>query len=312
MNEMNLTDIISAVSAEFLSLTLTVLPYFVVGILVGALLETFTSKDFAARRIGDGFSGVIKATFLGAFLPGCACATIPMARGLKATGAKLGVVSAFIMVSPLLSPHTLILNYGMLGLRFTIARVIASLVAAIALGLAFNFFERQRFAGLVSDTDSSGSNSGASNCDDDCACATGSDTADKVGFWFSAKAITLELGKYFVLGIFIASVLSALIPADAIAEYIGSSGVWAYASAVAVGIPLYVCEGEEIPIALSLLKLGLGPGPTFTFLLGSVGTCIPTIIMAQKIIGRRPMVVYIIFWIVFAVTAGILFEALGA
>ncbi len=309
---MNLTDLIKSISTEFISLTLIVLPYFVIGILVGALLETFTNKDFAARRIGSGFSGVVKATLLGAFLPGCACATIPMARGLKATGAKLGVVSAFIMVSPLLSPHTLLLNYGLLGLRFTVARVVFSLAAAMILGLAFNYFENKRIAGFGSDVDSDISGADVSDCDDDCACDTNDNASGLAKFWSSVKSITLELGKYFVLGLLIASALSALIPEDAIAEYIGSSGIWAYASAVTVGIPLYVCEGEEIPIAVSLLKLGLGAGPTFAFLLGSVGTCIPTIIMAQKIIGRRPMVVYLLFWIVFATVAGILFQAFGA
>lgn len=35
-----------------------------------------------------------------------------------------------------------------------------------------------------------------------------------------------------------------------------------------------------MPLTYALLKLGLGPGLAFTFLLGSVGTCIPTVIMA--------------------------------
>lgn len=302
---MNLTDFIIAVAGEFISLTVTVIPYFMIGVIVGALLETYMTRFPASKRIGNGTSGVIKATFLGAILPGCACATIPMARGLKATGAQLGVVSAFIMVSPLLSPHTLILNYGMLGLRFTVARVIASLSAAVILGMAFNFFEQKRLAGFVTMAERNNSGDESSCSGDACGC----ETETKVSFWRSIKSIILELGKYFVLGILIASILSALIPEGAIAEYIGTSGVWAYASAVGIGIPLYVCEGEEIPIALSLLNLGLGPGPTFAFLLGSVGTCIPTIIMAQKVIGRRPMILYVLFWIMFAVISGLLFQA---
>ena len=294
---------ISATTDEFVSLTLTVIPYFAIGVIVGALLATYTPKDFASKRIGDGVGGVIKATLLGALLPGCACATIPMARGLKETGAKLGVVSAFIMVSPLLSPHTLILNYGMLGTSFTVARIAASLAAALMLGLALNFLERRRFAGFVADM--APESSALSSCSDNLNIC---ETEVKVSFWTSARNISLELGKYFALGLLIASILSALIPDGAIGAYIGSSGFWAYASAVAVGIPLYVCEGEEIPITLSLLKLGLGPGPAFSFLLGSVGTCIPTIIMAQKIIGKRPVAVYVISWIVFAVGFGLLFQ----
>ena len=99
-----------------------------------------------------------------------------------------------------------------------------------------------------------------------------------------------------------------LIPESLIPEYVGSSGIYAYGSAVLFGIPFYVCEGEEIPITLALLKLGLGPGPSFSFLLGAVGTCIPTMIMAQKIIGKRPTLFYIIFWILFAILSGVLFQ----
>ena len=297
-------ELIIATADEFVSLTLTVIPYFAIGVIVGALLATYTPKDFASKRIGDGVSGVIKATLLGALLPGCACATIPMARGLKETGAKLGVVSAFIMVSPLLSPHTLILNYGMLGTSFTVARVVASLAAALMLGLALNYLERKRFTGFVTNKTPESSAAVSSCSDDSCV----SETEVNVSFWTSAKNITLELGKYFALGLLIASALSALVPEGALGKYIGASGVWAYASAVAVGIPLYVCEGEEIPITLSLLKLGLGPGPALSFLLGSVGTCIPTIIMAQKIIGKRPVLLYVISWVVFAVGFGLLFQ----
>ena len=161
-----MVEFISAVFSEFVSLTITVLPYFMIGVLVGALLETYMSRFSVSKGIGDGSSGVIKATLLGAILPGCACATIPMARGLKATGVSIGVVSAFIMVSPLLSPHTLVLNYGMLGWRFTVARVVASLAGAIILGLTFNYFEKKRLAGFVTEAASD------NLADDSCGCET--------------------------------------------------------------------------------------------------------------------------------------------
>ena len=71
---------------------------------------------------------------------------------------------------------------------------------------------------------------------------------EKPRFWRSFVQITRNLGKYFILGMLIASVLTIFIPEEAIPQYIGSSGIFAYAVAVLVGIPLYVCEGEEIPI----------------------------------------------------------------
>ncbi len=108
----------------------------------------------------------------------------------------------------------------------------------------------------------------------------------------------------------IAAALSALLPEEAIPGFLGgSSGFWAYVLAALVGIPLYVCEGEEVPITYALVERGLGPGPALTFLLGSVGTCVPTMFMARNIIGRRATVFYIVIWFVFAIVSGILLQA---
>jgi hypothetical protein len=38
-----------------------------------------------------------------------------------------------------------------------------------------------------------------------------------------------------------------------------------------------------VPLTVGLLAAGLGPGPSLTFLLGSVGTCVPTLLMSRGI-----------------------------
>jgi uncharacterized membrane protein YraQ (UPF0718 family) len=284
---------------EFISLTLTVIPFFILGSVFGAFLKVHLKPNFAFKYLNRGTSSVINASILGAILPGCACATMPMAEGLKEKGAKLGTTTAFIMVSPLLSPQTVILTYALLGLKFTIARIVFSFAGAIILGIAFNYFEGRKLRGFHMPSESLNSK---------CGCCPPEFEDKKAGFLKSFIEIAKNLGKYFVLGMFIASVFTVLIPQGAIPKYIGSSGAFAYLVAVLVGIPVYICEGEEIPLTLTLLKLGLGGGPAFSFLLGSVGTCIPTMIMAQKIIGRRPVIFYIIYWFIFAVASGLIFS----
>lgn len=284
---------------EFISLTLRVFPYFILGTTFGALLKTYLKPDFAFRYLNRGTSSVINASVLGAVLPGCSCATIPMAEGLKEKGARLGTITAFIMVSPLLSPQTVVLTFAMLGWRFTIARVIFSLTGAVILGIMFNYFKKLKLKGFVTFSKSLDTEGKTSPpiCE-----------VEKTGFWRSLIDIIKNLGRYFILGMFIASLLTVLVPEEAIPRYIGSSGVFAYLVAVLVGIPIYICEGEEIPITLALLKLGLGKGPAFSFLLGSVGTCIPTMLMAQKVIGKRQVLIYVIYWFIFAVASGLIFS----
>ena len=289
----------SHILKEFFHLIIAVAPYFFLGAVFGALTEVYVKPELALKYLNRGVRSVVTASLLGAVLPGCSCATMPMASTLKSKGASLGTISAFILVSPLISPHILILTYAMLGLRFALARIIFSLAAAITLGLFFNYLERKRIKGFVL----------GAHDPDACDCASClSESGKKPTFLISLLKIIKELGKYFIVGVFIASLLTVLIPEEAIPAYIGAEGIFAYATAVIVGIPLYVCEGEEIPITLALLKLGLGPGPAFTFLLGAVGTCIPTIIMAQKVIGKKPTLFYVIAWVIFALGSGLLFS----
>lgn len=116
---------------------------------------------------------------------------------------------------------------------------------------------------------------------------------------------------YFLIGMLAAAVLSALVPEDAAPSLLGDAGgLSAFALAAAVGIPLYVCEGEEVPLTVGLLAAGLGPGPSLTFLLGSVGTCVPTLLMSRGILGERATACYLAFWIVFAIGVGAVYQAL--
>ncbi len=287
----------------FFSLTLIVLPWFILGAVFGAFLERYLNPDLAKRFLGKGIFSIFNASILGAILPGCSCATVPMANGLKESGSSLATVTAFIMVSPLLSPHTLILNYGMLGWQFTVARIAFSLAGSILLGVIVMFLTSRGIKGFIpAKTNETGTAS--CTCDDDCGCTD----ASRKSFWRSLMDILKNLGKYFLLGMLLASLMTTFVPEEAIPKYIGTSGPLAYLTAIVVGIPLYVCEGEEIPITLALRNLGLGFGPSFAFLLGSVGTCIPTLMMAPKVIGKRTTILYLIYWLFFALGAGLLFN----
>jgi uncharacterized membrane protein YraQ (UPF0718 family) len=129
--------------------------------------------------------------------------------------------------------------------------------------------------------------------------------------WRNSAGILREVSPYFLLGMVVAAVLAAAVPENAVPELLGgSSGIGAFALAAVVGIPLYVCEGEEVPLTYGLIGTGLGPGPAFTFLMGSVGTCVPTILMSRGIIGRRATLFYVGFWILFAIAAGLAFAAI--
>ena len=105
---------------------------------------------------------------------------------------------------------------------------------------------------------------GSDDDEDSCGCSEScaSESPQKPTFRRSLWEVVRDTSPYFLLGMLIAALLVTLVPEDAVPRLLGSSsGVWAYALAVVVGIPLYVCEGEEVPLTLALLAVGLGTGP---------------------------------------------------
>ncbi|MBT5954687.1 hypothetical protein HOG98_08200 [bacterium] len=287
---------IKLVFTEFTHMVIEILPFFIGAVVLSSLLETKINSEKLLSPFIKGKFAVIWTCILGGLLPGCACATVPLAKSLKSKNAGLGVTACFLMVAPLLGPHTIILCYGLLGLKFTVWRIITALIGGIVMGYLFSYLESRKMLSMPETTHTTCTKSNCSN-----------PACHHPKFWEVTWKTTRTLGLYFLIGLFIASALTVLIPKDMIPSYIGT-GPLAYLIAALVGIPVYVCEGEEIPITRALLNLGLGAGPAFTFMMGAVGTCIPTILMAKKIIGNKPVMLYVAIWFAFATLSGYFFS----
>jgi uncharacterized protein len=293
---------------EFAALSLEVLPFLLLGAAVGAALEALVPARWPARLFGrQARASLPTAVLAGAALPGCSCATMPLAAGLAAGGGvRTGTLAAFIFASPLLSPITVALTWAMLGWEMTLARTIAAVAGALLLGAALHRLEARVAAGPR--TPLMPIAGGSPECNSACCGEPGGGPSRARLFAASLRRILRTILPYFALGMAIAAAITALMPEEAIAGALGgSSGLAVYLLAAIVAIPMYVCEGEEVPITYALVGHGLGQGPALTFLLGSVGTCVPTMLMSQRLIGRRATALYAAFWLPFAIGAGALF-----
>lgn len=281
----------------FLHLLLEAVPLFILGAVLGAGLEAWLKPGWIERWIGSGHRSVATAALAGAVLPGCAMSTMPLAQSLRRRGAALGTLTAFIMIAPILSPHTIFLTATLVSVPMAIGRVVLSLVVTLILGTVLNAMEKRgRLASPVKST----------AVDDSC-CSPEPATNGSPWrrflklLWSSVRTLT----PYLLGGLFVAALISATVPAETIHKYL--RGGWtAYLFASLVAFPVYVCDGGEIPLTRALLAMGVGPGPAFCFMLASVGTCLPTMAMATQIIGWRATMMYLAGWLVLAVGGGVL------
>jgi uncharacterized membrane protein YraQ (UPF0718 family) len=210
-----------------------------------------------------GRAGLPIAIVAGALMPGCSRTTMPIVMGLRGMrGPRLGSLAALVFVAPLLRPITVVLTWSVLGWRMTVARVVAALAGSALLGALVNRFEpwfgrRQlpRIAGASQALDAC--------CDSESCGMTTTAGGDRAwsrlveNLWQIVRRVI----PYFVVGMALAEAVSTLLPEDAIPRALGGAGgVWEYLFAAVAGAPLYVCQGEEVPLTYAVLATGVGPG----------------------------------------------------
>ncbi len=289
---------LSVVFSNLIGLLVEALPWFLGGAILGAALERFLPTAWATRWLASPRASVLHATLAGALLPGCSMTTVPLAAALKGRGARLGTLTAFIMISPILSPETIVLTGALLGMKFTIARIVFPVIVTVLLGLSLNALQTRGLAPFqIPAGNPAVADLKTSCCADDAPCEV------RRTFWRTLAALLHPLWIYFLAGLLIVALVQAIVPPQDMARYL-QGGLGAYLLAAIAGIPLYVCEGAEVPLTYGLLQAGVGVGPAFTFMLGAVGTCIPTILMAPRIIGRSATYIYVAVWLLLAIGGG--------
>jgi uncharacterized membrane protein YraQ (UPF0718 family) len=112
------------------------MPYFMLGVLLGGLLSEFVSRSAIERHMGAGGpKSITVATVAGCAVPICSCGIVPVLAGLVQAGLPLAPVIAFLVAAPMLNPATLAMTVGLLGWQVAVARAVAVFVIAMVMGL---------------------------------------------------------------------------------------------------------------------------------------------------------------------------------
>jgi len=273
----------------FLSLydyTLDILPFFLIAVLITSLLQGFTKLSWLRVFLKNKRIAPIYTGFLGGLLPLCSCSMLPVANLINSMSRSYAPVLSFLIVAPVVSPITLILTYGYFGLLMTALRLFGTLGFALLFAYTADLFFKKPSSLPLS--------------------FGGASQSGWKYFGTYFKDNFFGIGKYLLLGIVIASFIKTLIPPELIRPIAGS--FLSYPLVSFTSIPIYVCSGEEVPIAKALRDIGFSSGASLTFMLGGTGICMPTIIATLKFLPKGLVVAYVIFWVIFSITMGVVHD----
>ncbi len=210
------------------------------------------------------------------------------------------------------------LTYALLGPVLAIIRPVVAFVTALVAGVAENLF-----GGSYSDARRASPDLG---CPID-ACCDGVDCDPEdhsrhhsfraklvAGLGFALDDLMADLAVWFILGIALAGVITALVPDTFVATHLGS-GLWAYLVMLAVSLPMYVCATMSTPVAAALILKGLSPGAALVLMMAGPATNVATITVVAGIMGRRALGIYlgsiVVCTLIFAFATDALFQYLG-
>ncbi|MFJ8813775.1 permease [Amycolatopsis thermoflava] len=139
------TPVLRTGSTVFVAVVVQALPFLVLGVLISGAVAAFLPADRLRRMLPRRTAlGVPVAGLAGAALPGCECASVPVARRLMQQQVAPAVALAFLLASPAINPIVLITTAVAFPGRpeMALARFLGSLSTAVVTGWLWQRFGR--------------------------------------------------------------------------------------------------------------------------------------------------------------------------
>jgi uncharacterized membrane protein YraQ (UPF0718 family) len=110
-----------------------------------------------------------------------------------------------------------------------------------------------------------------------------------------------------LVGVFLAGMARAIIPATWIEAIAGRNTVWANLVGVLFGVFMYFPTLVEVPIAQTFLSLGMHRGPLLAYLLADPELSLQSILITNSVVGRKKTAVYVVLVTIFSTLSGLIF-----
>ncbi len=292
-------DFIQQYIHEFWVLTKEMAPWLLLGFLIAGILKVYFPAQKIDQHLGrNNFKSVLKATFLGVPMPLCSCGVIPTGVGFYKSGASAGATNSFMISTPQTGVDSILATQALMGWPLAILRPFIAFATGILGGILTNFFDIKNPNQLVE-------KELETNCLDK-RCANEKEEAKtklEKALHFAFIEMIQDIGKWLLIGLGLAALVSVLVPDTFFEQYIGR-GFLELVIILIASIPLYVCATGSIPLASSLILKGISPGAAIVFLMAGPATNIATLAVIKKAIGTKFMWIYLVSIIVGALFFG--------
>ena len=287
-------------------------PYILFGLIFAGFLHEFVPDTIVKNHLGkNSILSVIKATIFGIPLPVCSCGVIPLAAGIKKSGASNGSTLSFLISTPITGVDSILATYGMFGWAFTIYRVVTSMIVSILAGILTNFYAKEQEEeiqakpafSMAAPTTALNATMGSfavaspkvqkeESCCSGESCENKNTCIVKSAFSYAFGTLLKDIASPLLIGLLLGALITVAVP-DNLSEILVKYNWLSYIIVLIIAVPMYVCATASLPIAAGLILAGVSPGAAFVFLSAGPATNTVTIGVVKKMLGTTTLYIYL-------------------
>ena len=224
----------------FVSIIVQALPFLVLGVVLSGAIAAFVPASFWKKALPKNPAlAVPVAGAAGAVLPGCECASVPVANGLMSRGVAPAAALAFLLSAPAINPIVLASTFVAFPGEpmMVVARFIASLATAVIMGWLWLRFGKVQWLRIGPRDHLVGSNSWHT-------------------FRLTATHDFLHAGGFLVIGGLFAAALNVLVPQQWLSA-VADQPILSVLVLAGLAVLLSICSEADAFVAASLTEFSL-------------------------------------------------------
>ena len=224
----------------FVSIVVQALPFLVLGVVLSGAIAAFVPASFWKKALPKNPAlAVPVAGAAGAVLPGCECASVPVANGLMSRGVAPAAALAFLLSAPAINPIVLASTFVAFPGEpmMVVARFIASLATAVIMGWLWLRFGKAQWLRIGPRDHLVGTNPWHT-------------------FRLTATHDFLHAGGFLVIGGLFAAALNVLVPQQWLAA-VADQPILSVLVLAGLAVLLSICSEADAFVAASLTEFSL-------------------------------------------------------
>jgi uncharacterized membrane protein YraQ (UPF0718 family) len=224
----------------FIAVVTQAMPFLVFGVVLSAVIAVFVPPSFFAKVLpSKPVLAVPVASVGGVVLPGCECASVPVAGALIRRGVTPAAALSFLLAAPALNPIVLTATAVAFpnNPEMVLARFLASFVVACVMGWLWLRVGRPDWMRPPARPSFEGQGRAAA-------------------FWGSVRHDTIHAGGYLVIGAMAAATLKAVVPAGWL-QAVADNPVLSVLALAVLAVLLSICSEADAFVAASLSQFSL-------------------------------------------------------